>query len=1705
MYRLFLSSITLISVIWLISCRQEPDQITEFKPNPFVSGQTESPVDPKQSINIQLKGEVKKDLDEETIKKAVTLSPSIQVMIQLIENGILSIQPQNYWQPGSHYSVKLELDLILSSDLPDPFHDHTLSFTVKKQNFTVSSQHLIIPDPSNPAEMNLSGVISTAVTADPGQIEKVLSAKLDDELSIQWEHTGNLHHFVISGIHRKEMERYLSLKWNGNSIQVDQRGEESIRIPSANEFFLLDWEMENGDQQMVTLQFSDPLDETQDLDGMIYLENYAGTIRTQIDRNIIYLYPDQKLKGEFTLHIESGITNTQNRALDKKYSEKTLWRAILPAVRFVGKGNIIPESDQILLNFEVVSLRKVHLDIYQIKEDNILQFLQVNRIDGNYQMNRVARKVYSGKVDLTELMTEPDLTKWNKFSINLAKYADFTPNSIYDVRISFRPEDAMVPCSETLQGMEQETYESPWDYPYYGPQGYYNRYWEERNDPCKPAYYQRDHFIRKNVLASNLGVIAKKSDRNDLLVVVTQLSNANPADAAEVAVYDFSMHLMNSSSTGPDGMVKFNELEEKPAFVVVRWQDDQTYLGIHEGQELPVSRFDVGGVAREDGFRCFIYGERGVWRPGDTLYLHAILDDEGGEIPPGYPMEASFYNPQGKLQSKQTITNHIGGIYPVRLSTNTTSLTGTWTIQLKVGNTRFVKNLKVETIKPNRLEVLYESPTAELIPQDRKLQFKLRSKWLHGAIASHLNTTVDYKYFPVVTRFENYRQFHFDDITRKHPTTQQTAFSGKLDQAGTAVFSVEGNFQNLKGKLGMELMTRVFEKSGDFSTSFRSFIVNPFQSYVGVHLPTNEYGVNRVDEGKLFPLEIISLDRNGKLLANRSVEVKIHKLRNYYWWESDNQRLYNYSSGNVKDAELSEQVSTDQNGKGVVRFTPKSGSYLVRVCDKLSGHCTSGVFYAGYNWYDSQEDPAANLLSLQTDKTNYELDEKITLSIPAQFSGKALIAVEQGGKVLSSFWQDIQVGENSIEILPEPEMAPHVYFSVVLLRGTLSQEKDLPIRQYGVLPVEITNPARLISPEIKVPKQVQPDHPFTIEVSEKNKLPMNYTLAIIDEGLLGLTGFNTPDPYAYFYNREALRTNTFDYYDYVIGNYGGEFGREIALGGDAHIQVERPTEINRFKPVVQVFGPYTLEKRATRKHDVQVNNYVGRLRAMVIATGEKSFGSSETDIEVKKPLMVVGTAPRILGPGETFYLPATVFAMDDKIRRAQVDLSEVSGMSQIMTKPQSVSFSQPGNKIVDFLIETPSLPTVENFVLTASSGNEKSLHTLNINIRNPNPVITNTESVLLDPNASKTISIPMPGMAGSNRASLELSTLPPIQLEQRLQYLIRYPHGCSEQITSAVFPQLYLSQFLDLDSKQILEIQQNVQDVIYRLQNFQTGNGGITTWPNTADHNEWMSSYVLHFLTLAANQAYHVPSALYTNLLRFQKNQARKWEIVRTRNGEPFPNQGSIQAYRLFTLAKAGKQEVGAMNRLKKASALSTTAKWHLAGAYAHIGRKKMAMEVIQNSPQQVNQSLGYHYTYASPLRDNAVILEVLLALDRNEDAFVLARHISDQINGSGWYSTHSLGFALHALGLLYSTLDEVDGFDAVINYQGKNQTLKSVHPVMQIEWSKQEVSDSAVFIQNTGSEPLFVQWSMSGQPLHNPGIELEQNFGHASCLSRFG
>lgn len=1712
-----LFSIVLI-VLLAVSCKKKDvktDNIFKFRD--YISYTTSGMTSIASPIQINLSKNVSGwEMGQEITDKIVTIKPHVEGKLTVGNNHTLLFKPDENLDSDTEYAVTVKLSAVYK-DIPADYKNYTFQFKTIKPNFNLVTNSL---QSYSKKWQYLEGVIKSADVISTEKAKALINASQNGKkLKIVFNEVSEqskVFDFKIDSISRLIEDSNINVSWNGKPIDADNTGENKVVIPGINNFTITKTEVVQSPEQYLSINFSDPLKKQQNFDGLVSIQK-AKNPKYIVKGNVLKIYPNTKLTGNIAISVFQGIKNTDGFKLKTPYSETIAFESLKPKARLISNGTILPNSQELKFNFEAVNLKAVDIRVIKIFEDNVLQFLQDNNLNSNnnYDIKKVGRRIAKQTIELTN---EAENTgKWKAYSIDLSKFFTADPGAIYRIELSYDKSYSLYDC----KGNTSSSNENEEDY-YYEDEAYYNggyeeintededlreeaywdnityRYknhtynWREENNPCHDAYYNQNKTVSQNLIASNLGVIAKQGSNKTYHFAVTNILNTEPEAKANITLYNFQTQALESTTTDEEGLAII-DAEKHASFAIITKNKNSSYIKLNDGNSLSLSKFDISGNKLQLGLKGYIYGERGVWRPGDSLHLTFMLNDISNPLPKQHPVKLEVTDPNGKLIYKKVAKDHINNFFKFTVPTSTEDKTGNYSAKISVGGATFYKGLKIETVKPNRLKIKIDFEN-DILTHHEPLKGTLDVKWLHGAPGKNLKAEIKAKFSITNTAFKNYKDYIFNDPTCKFQTEEINVFEGKVNEEGIAKVNKSLSVKkNAPGMLNVQFLVRAFENGGDFSLDAFTKKYAPYGSFVGIKSPKgNAYGSYYTDENQTF--NVVTVNAQGKPVKRNNVKVEVFKIEWRWWWNSSYDNLSKYTSSKYHRPYFNTKINTDANGKGSFKLNiPKNdrGRYLIRVIDPLSSHATGRIAYFYRNWWQnstSGDKGAAKMLVFSADKEKYNVGETAKITFQSGSEGRALVSIENGTEVLKNKWVKTKKGETTVDIPITSEMAPNVFINISLLQPHAITANDLPIRLYGIIPILVENPETKLEPQLSMPDVLRPVQSFKVNVSEKNKKAMTYSIAVVEEGLLDLTRFKTPNAWNSFYAREALGVKTWDVFDDVIGAYSGSIDQVFAIGGDGNAAAGKNKKANRFKPVVTYLGPFHLNAGEQKSHSVKLPNYIGAVRTMVVAgdNNTEAYGSIDKSVEVKKPLMVLASLPRKLSPGEKVTLPVTVFAMEPKVKNVNISLKLSPGISIIGDTKKVLNFARPDEKMTYFELDVSKAKGISTVEVIASGHGEKSTYKVELDVVNPNPITSKPIDKTLTSNASETIDFSTFGVPGTNQATLEFSTLPPMDFSRRMQYLIQYPHGCVEQTTSSIFPQLFLGDIFDLTADKKQAIQSNIKNGINRLSYFQKPNGGMSYWIGESRTSDWGTSYAGHFLIEAEKKGYVLPLTFKSNWIQYQKQTARDW-----RPSYRSYNSDLTQAYRLYTLALAGSPDLSSMNRLREFTEISNEAKWRLAAAYALAGQNEASNSILKTANIEFKPSKYNYYTYGSVDRNRAMALETMVLI-KSTKTRELAEYIAKDLSSGRWMSTQTTAYSLLAMAKMV----EANGGKALkvkYNLNGKPVTISSTNTIAQRELKIKEGASSISFT-NENNNTVYVRVLNSGKlPL---GQELAEQRG---------
>ncbi|MDR3142526.1 MAG: hypothetical protein LBU37_12505, partial [Tannerellaceae bacterium] len=1003
--------------------------------SPYVEAFTSGKVSRYATIYLAFNQEVPsgKMADAELVKR-IKIKPEVKGTFSFEDNKTVSFKPAEPLNRDTEYRVSADMSAWFDATGEDKifaFKFVTLPLTIR------ASLEAVNINPAGEKGYDIVYTLSTPDREEPETIESLV--KLSEKAGTDWvHHPGEkTHRFTAVNVPAGAGEsRELTLSVAPNKSGIREEPLIATLIPAEKDFSVYGTRFNKEPERYVEITFTHSLDDSQTFAGLAYIKGNQNETVT-FEGNKLRLYPDTKRAGMQTLFLSGSIRSKGGRSLGEDMEKEIEITDALPSVRFTGEGSIIPQSKDLNVPFQTVYLRGVIVRVIRIFEKNAGQFLQYNTLDGANELTHVGRLVARKTILFDE--EETRLSEWQTCALNLNELITPEPGAIYRIELSFTRDLSVYPCDngskktkeqllaedEALFREESNRYDEGGYYYYYGEVDYDYYDYDERENPCDDSYYY-NKVAGKNILATNLGLMAKMGTDNELLVIAHNLITTYPEKAVNVTLYNFQRQVIGSGITDDKGQAKILLAHGRPYYVIASLDKQRSYMRIDRGSSLSLSTFDVSGEVIQKGVKGFIYGDRGVWRPGDTLFLSFMLNDKNSTLPGNHPVVMELFNPLGQSYLRKTQTNGELGLYSFAMPTESDAPTGAWNVKVQVGGATFAKSVRIEAIKPNRLKINLTLPEKPAL-RDEPVNIPLHAEWLQGAVARNLKYDLQGVFIAAETSFRNCPGFRFDDPAKAFGSEESKLIEGRTGNEGDAVIDARFNVGNsAPGMLLANLTARVYEESGDFSIDGSSMLYSPYRRYIGIKSPQTDKAQLETDKDHTF--EVVSVDYEGNP-SPASVKIEVYKTSWYWWWSSSNEQLANYVSDSYYSAIKELNIRTDASGKGRFQLNmayEEWGTYLIRAKDENGNHSTGILSYFDWPGYgdlrnrESSATPAT--LLFKTDKETYAPGEKMSVTFPSPEGSRAIVTIETGARILSTSEHLCKAGETTLQIDVTPEM-----------------------------------------------------------------------------------------------------------------------------------------------------------------------------------------------------------------------------------------------------------------------------------------------------------------------------------------------------------------------------------------------------------------------------------------------------------------------------------------------------------------------------------------------------------------------------------------------------------------------------------------------------------------------------------------------------------
>ena len=1379
-------------------------------------------------------------------------------------------------------------------------------------------------------------------------------------------------------------------------------------------------------------------------------------IKPALTTQLITRYGDIEIHGEFerrkkyTVTVQAGLTAPDGSVLKKPYSVQLTIPDVPPQIRFVGSGFFLTRHQNMNLGLATINVQNVSVTIEKVFGNNLIYVSRLSR--WSEWASNLGKPIHTGTLAINARLNEEVRTP-----VALGQYLKDPHVGIFKVAVRDR--------------------HRPW--------------------------------IRANqwVMLTDLGIIAKQAG-DELWVWVNSLTTLKPIPYATVKLISDNNQTLLTGKTNWRGVVKFSGVAQKtegftPFMLTVEKADDLSFLQLNKHQ-LTTGDFNVGGTAYlETGYEAFLYTSRGVYRPGENVSLAAIVRGKRNVTPPSVPARIEVLAPDGRIvQEFRQNTDRRGGC-EVTIPLPAYAQTGGYIAKMRIAGKEIGRaHFLVEEFMPDRMKVTVttDKPTYDL---GDEVKMDVSAVNLFGPPAANRKVEAAYilesvPYLPA----EKWRTFLFDSLT---PFEQQqiALAEAKTDTDGKCIYQFAlPNTAKAPSLLNGVLTATVSETGGRAVTASQRVVIHPYSHYVGIK--RSRSGTIKPNQEVLF--NYIAVDKSGKAVAGRALTLNVYKIHWNTILRQNTQGQYEYvSDRQITALESREFISTVEMGS--FTFTPTEyGEYRVQLIDTASDAKTeldlevSG--FSSFNQIYSMENPT--LLEMSLDKPTYRLGETAKLQVKAPFPGRLLLTIERE-KILSYRTVNLRGNTGSLDIPVQYGYKPNIYLSGTLIRSTDSYEEHAPVRAFGVIPLKLDAEPNRLTINLEAPEEIRPNSDVTVKfrVRGGQSAFSHVTVAAVDEGILQLTDFRTPDPHGYFYRQRGLKTDSYDLYASILPEIemiqnNSSPGGDGAASTNGRAKRISTASIIRVKPISLWSGVLKTDRYGRGEARFHVPQFNGTLRLMAVAFSKAYYGSAETFMKVREPVVLTPTFPRFLSGGDRIQFPISVYNGTGRDGEFRVELQASSNV-RLLQPPltaneqgathrvqREIQIADDSEAQLIFELVAHDVIGKTNFTLTASGNNEKTQMSVQLPLRSAAPPVTQTGHGVVSAANPADLIFPSNLIAASSEFTLTVSPFPAIEFSGGIRYLLRYPYGCLEQTTSKVFPLLYFSnvaQTVDPEIASDESVDAYITAGITKLESMLTAQNHFSYWPGGRYINHWSSVYASHFLVEARKAGYEVSERVYSALLDGLREQAKQ---PSSRQSTDTLDRYKVAraVYACYVLAAAGTPEKGVMHYLRSnhLSGLTDYSQFQLAGAYALSGELETALSMIPISV--LSQNGGPRETgtnFDSPIRSQAIILDVLAEVNENHPSIpTLVHNLSEAAaKRKRWGTTQENAFAFLALGKILRK--KMDGnYTGTLTLNGEHiADFDSTMPTFRLSNKEWDGAQAQIAIEGEGS--CYYYWSAFG------------------------
>ncbi len=1363
------------------------------------------------------------------------------------------------------------------------------------------------------------------------------------------------------------------------------------------------------------------------------------------------------LRGQFkpnvtyTVKIDKGLKARSGQMLaDKREQEINI--SDLPAqVKFAREGNLLSLNGPKTLEIKTVNLDQVRVRIQKIYRNNLVEFLD------NPEYPPRMRQIYEGTYQVEGGQINEELSQY----INLAKFHNEPYRGLFKIELS-----------------DPATYENKAD-----------------------AWF----------LCTDLGLVAKHSG-DDLVVHVISIETLQPKSNVSLELISADNQIMDRQSTDGSGRAVFanwknHEYKLYPNFLVAKTEDDFSFLQFSRS-ELNQYQFSIGGDPHDrKNLEAFLTPERGVYRPGETVHLTTIVRQAGNSLPPQLPLRLEVRDPRGSLFKQMTVHVNDAGMAVVDLPIAGDALTGQYEARLRALNkedTAGLTSFKIEEFIPDKIKVEVKTPKTP-VPTKQPLVFTVHARQMFGPPTAKAKVISSVRFYSRIFSHPDYADYTFEDGSSSFQDQDVDLGQDKLDDQGNKTYSLEMPLMTPPSALKAYIYSEVYDSGGRAVSAAGYVDINPYPHYLGLKLDGKAPYLAKNN----LRFRYTAISPEGKPETVAKVRLVVKRKAWYSIFRSNTWGHSGYQSASYEELVLNKEIEI--KGKGTYTFTPDlEGEYRILLISPSGMRTSLHVNVVGTG-YDVASLESPEKLKIVLDQKTYNVGEEAKVFVRAPFPGKLFLTLERE-KVYETRIVEMSGRETTISLPVTSEYLPNVYVVGLLVRKPDASLKTLPMVSFGVEPLSVKTGSKRVELNWTLAKSVQSSEGIDVTLGLGNIGERSHVvLAAVDEGILQITGFATPNPLEYFYRKRSLTTLSYTTLNLLLPDV---LAKKFAIGGgDAGEFTRRhlnPVQAKKKKSMAAVSGILTPDAEGKVHYHFDTKGFNGEVRVMALAASGDRYGSSAKAVTVADPIVLIPNFPRFLAPQDAFQIPVEICNKLDQTAKITVRLSATGPVKIVGTAPaQTFTLKTEEQKRLIFQAEAGTNAGVAKLKISAQSGSYTASQEEEVSVRPYTTLKSAAKQGKLIPGASIDLSVPGGLIPFGQRIRFNVSGNPMFQFLGVLDALITYPYGCAEQITSQAFPLLF---YKDLGfatgrfAQRANAVDEYVQTAIRKLEKQQMEDGEFALWPGGSSGGRWLNMYIAHFLIEAKRNGYAVDAQVMEKVRAFitaGKTVAEEKHTSRLDRRNVNVDQAPLEPYMLYLKALLGEPDKEGMQFIltKQLKTLSEADRALFSLAYSEIGDKETAEKILTPDFKSRFLYREQYGSFNSPVRNTAMYLAALAQANPQSPRIQpLLSYLILQMEEGRFGNTQENAWMLMALAKVFSPANQPVKTEILAN----GQPYKILDG-KDLNFSDPTLSGKKLTVKNTGTNPSFYFLLTEGTPLAkstkstSQGLKVERTYRDAT------